>query len=178
MIDSAMKRRIDTLERQQNLPDEDLAELIEHLDDETAEYLYEAARRVRHGVYGHEVYLRGLIEFTNVCKNDCYYCGIRRSNQNAQRYRLSREEILDCCKKGYALGFRTFVLQGGEDPWYTDERVCELVAAIHKNHTVHWREEPGELSGVFRCGSGAVSSAAGNVQSGALWHAASAGAEH
>ena len=83
MIDSAMKRRIDTLEQQQNLPDEDLAALIEHLDDESSEYLYEAARRVRHEIYGHEVYLRGLIEFTNVCKNDCYYCGIRRSNQNA-----------------------------------------------------------------------------------------------
>lgn len=134
MIDSAMKRRIDTLTRQQNLPDADLAALLTGLDTETAEYLYEAAREVRHGIYGHEVYLRGLIEFTNVCKNDCYYCGIRRSNQNAQRYRLSEEEILDCCRKGYELGFRTFVLQGGEDPWYTDERVCELVSKIHRNH--------------------------------------------
>ena len=110
MIDSAMKRRIDALTRQRDLPDEDLAALIDRLDAETAEYLYEAAREVRHGIYGHEVYLRGLIEFTNVCKNDCYYCGIRRSNQNAQRYRLSEEKILDCCRKGYELGFRTFVL--------------------------------------------------------------------
>lgn len=99
MIDSAMKRRIDTLAQNRDLPDADLAVLLEHLDRESAEYLYEAARKVRHEIYGREVYLRGLIEFTNVCKNDCYYCGIRRSNQNAQRYRLREQEILDCCKR-------------------------------------------------------------------------------
>ena len=115
MIEGPMKRRIDTLAQQQDLPDAELTTLLEGLTPESAEYLYAAARTVRHEIYGHEVYLRGLIEFTNVCKNDCYYCGIRRSNQNAQRYRLSKEEILDCCRKGYELGFRTFVLQGGED---------------------------------------------------------------
>lgn len=75
--------------------------------------------KLRKQYLGDKVYTRGLIEFTNYCKNNCYYCGIRRGNVHAERYRLSREEILDCCEKGYALGFRTFVLQGGEDPYYT-----------------------------------------------------------
>ena len=134
MTERTRKDRIDALARQQDLPDAELADLLENLDPEEEACLYEAARTVRHRVYGHEVYLRGLIEFTNFCRNDCYYCGIRRSNTKVQRYRLSREQILDCCRKGYALGFRTFVLQGGEDPWFTDERVCEIVSAIHRNH--------------------------------------------
>ena len=75
-----------------------------------------------------------MIEFTNYCKNDCYYCGIRKSNQNAERYRLSTEQILECTDTGYELGFRTFVLQGGEDAWYTDERILELVCAIRERH--------------------------------------------
>ena len=83
-------------------------------------------------IYGNEIYIRGLIEFTNYCKNDCLYCGIRHSNHNVSRYRLTNEQILSCCKSGYELGFRTFVLQGGEDPYYTDERICELVSKIKK----------------------------------------------
>ena len=89
--------------------------------------LYAAARKVREQFYGKDVYLRGLIEFTNYCRNDCRYCGIRRSNGKAERYRLSDEQILRCCEQGYALGFRTFVLQGGEDMYYTDDRICEIV---------------------------------------------------
>lgn len=92
--------------------------------------LYEAARQVREEYYGKDVYLRGLIEFTNYCRNDCRYCGIRRSNRNAERYRLSKEQILDCCAQGYVLGFRTFVLQGGEDLSYTDEKICDIVSSI------------------------------------------------
>ena len=80
------------------------------------------------------VYIRGLIEISNYCKNDCYYCGIRRSNKNAVRYRLSKEQILSCCKSGYALGFRTFVLQGGEDGYYTDELMCSVVREIRENY--------------------------------------------
>ena len=76
------------------------------------------------------MYIRGLIEISSYCKNDCYYCGIRKSNDKAQRYRLSREEILECCVTGYDLGFRTFVLQGGEDPYFTDERICGIVSEI------------------------------------------------
>ena len=74
--------------------------------------------------------MRGLIEFTNYCKNDCYYCGIRCSAAHAERYRLSEEQILNCCKNGYELGFRTFVLQGGEDAYFTDERIVQIVRRI------------------------------------------------
>lgn len=116
------------------LPDAGFRALLSGLTPDDEEALYAAAREARERVYGREVYLRGLIEFTNYCKNDCYYCGIRRSNRRAERYRLTEEEILDCCHSGYTLGFRTFVLQGGEDPWFTDERVCILVRAIRQEH--------------------------------------------
>lgn len=99
-------------------------------DPETVRILAEEAVRIRREHYGDKVYTRGLIEFTSYCKNDCYYCGIRRSNKNAGRYRLSREEILACCENGYELGFRTFVLQGGEDMWFTDDRLEEIIRDI------------------------------------------------
>ena len=92
--------------------------------------LFAAADRVRRGIYKDTVYIRGLIEFTNYCRNNCYYCGIRRDNRNAERYRLSKEDILSCCEEGYGLGFRTFVLQGGEDPYYTDALICDIVSEI------------------------------------------------
>lgn len=92
--------------------------------------LFAAADQVRREVYGDAVYIRGLIEFTNYCKNNCYYCGIRAGNAHATRYRLSKEDILACCREGYMLGFRTFVLQGGEDPYYTDATLCDIVSAI------------------------------------------------
>ena len=99
-------------------------------DVQVIDFLHQQAREVADGIYENKVYIRGLIEFTNYCKNDCLYCGIRRSNAKANRYRLTKEEILDCCKVGYELGFRTFVLQGGEDPYFTDDRICEIVSAI------------------------------------------------
>lgn len=95
--------------------------------------LLSAALAVRLNEYGKAVYLRGLIEFTNCCQNDCYYCGIRRGNLHVNRYRLTKEQILACCSAGYSLGFRTFVLQGGDDPWYTNERMCEIVSAIRQS---------------------------------------------
>ena len=97
-----------------------------------AALLFQKARQVRESIYGKDVYLRGLIEFTNFCKNNCYYCGIRAGNKKAERYRLSIEDILECAQKGYELGFRTFVLQGGEDPFYTDEKICEIVSALKR----------------------------------------------
>ena len=115
---------IDRLERERDLSDAEFAALIECSD------LAQRARAVRDAHYGRKVYIRGLIEYSNYCKNDCLYCGIRRSNRNAERYRLSKEQILDCCRTGYALGFRTFVLQGGEDPYFTDERAASIVSAI------------------------------------------------
>ena len=126
--------RIEALRRDQTLPREEMQTLLTTLTQEDASFLYANAREVREAYYGKEVYLRGLIEFTNYCRNDCLYCGIRCSNRNAQRYRLSEDEIFDCCDKGYALGFRTFVLQGGEDLFFTDERICALVRGIKDRH--------------------------------------------
>lgn len=104
--------------------------LIENRSPELAALLAELSAEERQRIYGDEVYVRGLIELSNHCKNDCLYCGIRRGNARADRYRLSPEEILDCCAEGYALGFRTFVLQGGEDGWFTDDRLCRLIGKI------------------------------------------------
>lgn len=102
---------------------------------ETCKLLQEEALRLRKKYYGDKVYIRGLIEFTNYCKNNCYYCGIRRGNPNVKRYRLSEEEILSCCENGYGLGFRTFVLQGGEDPFYTDDRLVHIIRQIKENYS-------------------------------------------
>ena len=126
--------RIDTLRKETTLPREELGILLSTMTKEDADYLYGNASEVRQQHYGRDVYLRGLIEFTNFCRNDCLYCGIRRSNTRAQRYRLTTEEILDCCDKGYLLGFRTFVLQGGEDLFFTDEKICAIVSEIKKRH--------------------------------------------
>ena len=124
---------IDTLLHTQDLPDPVLRELLDESPDGDAA-LFAAADAVRRANYGDEVYLRGLIEFTNYCKNNCYYCGIRAGNSKAVRYRLTKEQILDCADEGYALGYRTFVLQGGEDPFYTDALLCEIVSAIRTAH--------------------------------------------
>ncbi len=120
------------LAERHDLPDQGLLELINGRDGETDHFLQEQAAMQCRNMYGNRVFLRGLIEFTNYCKNDCLYCGIRRSNQNAQRYRLDTETILACCRQGYALGYRTFVLQGGEDPWYDDARMTAIVSAIRR----------------------------------------------
>ena len=88
------------------------------------------ARQRAQARFGKQVFFRGIVEFTNYCKNDCYYCGIRRSNKCVSRYRLTEDEILSCCEEGYALGYRTFVLQGGEDVWWTDEKIAALVKKI------------------------------------------------
>ena len=111
-----------------------MTELLEHHTKEDSEYLFEQARKLQQKYYSNGVFIRGLIEFSSYCKNDCYYCGIRCSNANAQRYRLSKEEILECCRSGYELGFRTFVLQGGEDPYFTDERMVDIIQAIRAGY--------------------------------------------
>lgn len=121
---------IEKLEREWMLSEDEFAALIRGRTEETARILAEKAAAVRDRTFGNRVFLRGLIEFTNYCKNDCYYCGLRRSDRQVRRYRLSEDEILECCQKGYDLGFRTFVLQGGEDPVYTPERIGALVTAI------------------------------------------------
>ena len=121
-----MKKLVDKLRNDKILTKEELIALI-NCDSETQQYLADQANEVRKENYGNDIYLRGLIEFSNYCKQDCYYCGIRKSNTNCQRYRLSLEDIMACCKEGYELGFRTFVLQGGEDPYFTDDRMAEIV---------------------------------------------------
>ena len=129
-----MRGLIDKLEREGVLSHQEFVALIDGRTPELAQELFARAREIRHRHYGKDVYIRGLIEFTNYCKNNCLYCGIRCGNTNAQRYRLTKEEILDCCREGWALGYRTFVLQGGEDPWYTPDRIEELVRAIKAQH--------------------------------------------
>ena len=109
----------------------DFIELIKCAEDpEAVRRLKEEAVRIREIYYGKKVFTRGLIEYTNYCKNDCYYCGIRKSNTNAKRYRLTEDEIMACCENGYELGFRTFVLQGGEDAYYTDDRMVAIIKKI------------------------------------------------
>lgn len=123
---------IDSLPADRDLSDDEWRFLIE--GDYDRQRLFERADRVRRQYYGTDVYIRGLIEISSFCKNDCLYCGIRRSNVNADRYRLSEEEIYACCEQGYQLGFRTFVLQGGEDSYHTSEWVEKIVSAIKEKY--------------------------------------------
>ena len=127
------KELIDKLERQEKLSFEEYLALIKHRN-EVRDYASERAFAVRQRYYGNAVYIRGLIELSSYCKNDCYYCGLRASNKNAQRYRLNAEQILSCAKSGYALGFRTFVLQGGEDAYYTDELLCGVIQKLKERY--------------------------------------------
>ena len=127
------KELIDRLNKNHILEKEEYLYLIKNRNI-ASEYLFEEAQNTRNKIYGKKIYIRGLIEFTNYCKNNCLYCGIRRDNKNADRYRLSKEDILYCTDLGYDLGFRTFVLQGGEDPYYSDEIMCDIVKNIKEKH--------------------------------------------
>ena len=127
-----MKELIERLERERDLTNAEFAVLLDQSSGADRDFLFERARAVRDAHYGRKVYIRGLIELTNYCKNDCLYCGIRKSNASCERYRLTKEQILSCCESGYALGFRTFVLQGGEDGWYTDDRMTDIVRAMRQ----------------------------------------------
>jgi len=133
-LDKELFLIIEKLIKEHQLTDKEYEYLLENRTLEVADVLAEAAVKVRKEIYGNEVYIRGLIEISNICKNDCYYCGIRKSNSNCLRYRLTVEEILECCKEGYALGFRTFVLQGGEDGYYTDDVLGELLQVIKQQY--------------------------------------------
>jgi len=125
---------IDKLYQNHSLSSEELHLLIENRNKELSDYLFEKARQVQNKYYGHDIYMRGLIEFSNHCKNDCLYCGIRKSNCKADRYRLTKEQILNCCDTGYTLGFRTFVLQGGDDNFYKDEIMADIISTIKSNY--------------------------------------------
>ncbi len=124
-----MKKEVDRLAAYRTLSDRDLIELLSCSDADTVSYLHRRAREVAFLHFGNKVYLRGLIEISNFCRNNCFYCGIRKDNSEITRYRLSHNEVLMCCREGYAIGLRTFVLQGGEDPgqpasW--SKRLCEI----------------------------------------------------
>lgn len=123
---------IDELRRCGRIAPDGYSELLACEDGAAIQYLHSQADEVRRSVFGNKVYIRGLIEFTNYCRNDCLYCGIRRSNANAERFRLTKERILSCAAAGCELGFRTFVLQGGEDPYYTDERMVDIIGSLRK----------------------------------------------
>lgn len=116
--------------KEKKLSQKEYKTLISAYTAEDADVLAKEACRIRDEVYGKKVFIRGLIEISNICRNDCYYCGIRKSNAHCVRYRLTHEEILECCEEGYKLGFRTFVLQGGEDGYYTDKVLCGILAEI------------------------------------------------
>lgn len=125
---------IEKLYKTNSLSRDELITLIKENIEKADPKLLEAADKTRQRYYDKKVFFRGLIEISNFCKNDCYYCGIRRSNTNAHRYRLVKEDIMACCKNGYDLGFRTFVLQGGEDGYYTDDKIVDLVKSIKNQY--------------------------------------------
>lgn len=131
-MDKKLCELIDKLERTRSLTCAEYEYLIAHRSREAADALAKKADSTRRQIYGNAIYIRGLIEIGNICKNDCLYCGIRKSNRNCERYRLDTGQILECCAEGYALGFRTFVLQGGEDAFFTDEILCGIIRSIKK----------------------------------------------
>ncbi|MCF0105386.1 MAG: [FeFe] hydrogenase H-cluster radical SAM maturase HydE [Holdemanella sp.] len=145
-----IRQLIDKLEKNTSLSQEEYTQLIREIQKPDMEYLMEKAEKIRQKYYGRDIYVRGLIEFTNICKNNCYYCGIRSSNRNCERYRLTKKEILECCEKGWTLGYRTFVLQGGEDPAFTPEEMADIVKSIKSFHpecavTLSFGEYPFEV---------------------------------
>lgn len=129
-----MTETVEKLYRTGELSDSELKALIVSDDERAAELLRQYADEVRRKYYGKKVFLRGLIEISSYCRNDCLYCGIRRSNRDAERYRLSPEEILACAENGYELGFRTFVMQGGEDAYFTDDVMCGIISQLRQRY--------------------------------------------
>ena len=125
-----MIKIIEKLLKKRSLSVEEYKFLIENRNDEYASLLADKAVEIRKEIYGNDVYIRGLIEISNICKNDCHYCGIRGGNRNCERFRLTKEQILSCCENGYSLGFRTFVMQGGEDAFYSDDIMCDIISEI------------------------------------------------
>lgn len=129
---SRILKLLQKLEQNRMLSKEEFMEIIGNFDQDDLAYARERAMETRKEIYGNAIFIRGLIELSSYCACDCLYCGIRRGNTNAKRYRLTKEEVLECCKKGYDLGFRTYVVQGGEDPYFTDEILVDMIHDIKK----------------------------------------------
>ena len=129
-----LMKLIDKLELQGSLTHEEYVMLLSNNSQELRDYAALKAVSIKEKYYSNKVFVRGLIEFSNYCKNDCYYCGIRNGNHNCDRYRLSQDEIFECCRQGYDFGYRTFVLQSGEDLYYSDERICDIVSSIKSEY--------------------------------------------
>lgn len=133
-MNTILTTSLDKLTSHKLLDHGDFVALLDGNSIQLRKILAAKADQVRRQHFGNRIFIRGLIEFTNYCKNNCLYCGIRAGNSHVERYRLTKEEILSCCADGYRLGFRTFVLQGGEDPYYTDERMIDIVADIRRQY--------------------------------------------
>ncbi len=133
-MDKRVLQLIERLCSARTLSVEEYEYLLANRTPKAQQLLSQKALEVRQEVYGNSVYIRGLIEISNICKNNCLYCGIRAQNTGCERYRLTPEEIFYCCEAGYQMGFRTFVLQGGEDAFFTDELLCSLVKKIKSKH--------------------------------------------
>ncbi len=129
-----MKSLIDKLHKDGTLTYGEFCHLVSDFTDDDRKYAQSIAQEISKKHFGNKIFIRGLIEISSYCKNDCLYCGLRKSNKNAQRYRLTKEQIMDCCEAGYELGFRTFVLQGGEDMYYTDEMMSDIVSSIRNKY--------------------------------------------
>ena len=126
--------RVDKLRKEHTISYEDFTGLMKEDNPKIVYYLYKSAQEVAAEIFHKKIYIRGLIEFSNHCKNNCYYCGLRRDNASADRYRMTPGDIITCVDEGYKLGFRTFVLQSGEDVFFTDDRMCQVISGVHKLH--------------------------------------------
>ncbi len=133
-MNTKTKQLLDRLNETHTLELDEYEYLLSNADEESMAYAAAYAVAYQKKYYGNKVYIRGLVEFTNYCRNNCFYCGIRKDNNACERYRLSVEEILDCADTGYDLGFRTLVLQGGEDAFFSDEMMCEIIRGVKDSH--------------------------------------------
>ncbi len=125
---------IQSLEHCGKLSHNEYLSLLSSFTKEDIEYAKKRSRAISQKYFENKIYIRGLIEFTNICKNDCFYCGLRCGNSKIDRYRLSKDDILKCAETAYSLGFRTFVLQGGEDPYFDDEKICDIIKSLKAKH--------------------------------------------
>lgn len=133
-MNTILTNSIEKLTNQELLTHEEFLSLLKGNSSHLRDILSHEARKKQRAHFGNIIYIRGLIEFSNYCKNNCFYCGLHSTNKNLERYRLSKDEILSCCEKGYHLGFRTFVLQSGEDTYFTDEKMIEIISHIHDRY--------------------------------------------